>query len=110
MVVFNYMDTQQSISSAYICSVAIAILLGMIPGLAGHQLSKMNVDEKELDRVEAIVLSMTTEERKKPELINGTRRARVAKGSGRPVSEVNRLLEQFREMQKMMKRMAVKQR
>jgi signal recognition particle subunit SRP54 len=52
------------------------------------------------------VLSMTKEERKKPELMNGTRRARVAKGSGRPISEVNRLLEQFREMQKMMKKVA----
>jgi signal recognition particle subunit SRP54 len=68
------------------------------------------VDPKRMKHLEAIVLSMTAEERKKPELINGTRRARVAKGSGRPVSEVNRLLEQFREMQKMMKRMAVKAR
>ena len=57
-------------------------LLGMIPGLAGHQLSKMNVDEKELDRVEAIVLSMTPYERRHPELIKGSRRLRIAKGSG----------------------------
>jgi signal recognition particle subunit SRP54 len=55
--------------------------------------------------MEAIVLSMTKEERRKPELMNGSRRARIAKGSGRPISEVNRLLEQFREMQKMMKKM-----
>jgi signal recognition particle subunit SRP54 len=55
--------------------------------------------------MEAIVLSMTKEERRKPDLMNGSRRARVAKGSGRPVQEVNRLLEQFREMQKMMKKM-----
>jgi signal recognition particle subunit SRP54 len=54
--------------------------------------------------MEAIVLSMTKEERKKPDVMNGSRRSRVAKGSGRPVSEVNRLLEQFREMQKMMKK------
>ena len=53
------------------------------------------------------MLSMTLEERKKPEIMNGSRRARVAKGAGRPISEVNRLLEQFREMQKMMKKAAV---
>ncbi len=57
-----------------------------------------------MKHLEAIVLSMTLEERKKPEIMNGSRRARVAKGSGRPISEVNRLLEQFREMQKMMKK------
>ena len=56
-------------------------LLGMIPGLAGHQLSKLQVDEKELDRVEAIILSMTPEERRRPELIKGSRRLRIAKGS-----------------------------
>jgi signal recognition particle subunit SRP54 len=54
---------------------------------------------------EAIVLSMTPEERKNPGIINGSRRARIAKGSGRAVSDVNRLLDQFREMQKMMKKM-----
>ena len=59
-----------------------------------------------MKHVEAIVLSMTLEERKKPEIMNGSRRARVAKGRGRPISEVNRLLEQFREMQKMMKKVA----
>jgi signal recognition particle subunit SRP54 len=59
-----------------------------------------------MKHLEAIVLSMTKAERKKPDLMNGSRRARVAKGSGRPISEVNRLLEQFREMQKMMKKVA----
>jgi len=59
-----------------------------------------------MKHLEAIVLSMTKEERKKPELMNGSRRARIAKGSGRPISEVNRLLEQFREMQKMMKKVS----
>ena len=57
-------------------------LLGMIPGLAGHQLSKMQVDEKEFDRVEAIILSMTPHERAHPEVIKGSRRLRIAKGSG----------------------------
>ena len=80
-------------------------LLGMIPGLAGHQLSKMNVDEKELDRVEAIVLSMTPYERRHPELIKGSRRLRIAKGSGTTVQQVNQLVKQFGEMRKLMKGM-----
>src|SRR4051795_10153866 len=78
-------------------------LLGMIPGLAGHQLSKMNVDEKELDRVEAIVLSMTAYERRHPELIKGSRRLRIAKGSGTTVQQVNQLVKQFEQMRKMMR-------
>jgi signal recognition particle subunit SRP54 len=63
-------------------------------------------DPRRMKHLEAIVLSMTPAERKDPALMNGSRRARVAKGSGRPISEVNRLLEQFREMRKMMKRAA----
>jgi signal recognition particle subunit SRP54 len=78
-------------------------LLGMIPGLAGHQLSKMNVDEKEMDRVEAIILSMTPEERRRPELIKGSRRLRIAKGSGVTVQQVNQLVKQFEQMRKMMR-------
>jgi signal recognition particle subunit SRP54 len=78
-------------------------LLGMIPGLAGHQLSKMQVDERELDRVEAIILSMTAEERRRPELIKGSRRLRIARGSGTSVQQVNQLVKQFGEMRKMMK-------
>jgi signal recognition particle subunit SRP54 len=86
-------------------------ILKMLPGVNSKMMKQAaQVDPKRMKHLEAIVLSMTAEERKKPELINGNRRARVAKGSGRPVSEVNRLLEQFREMQKMMKRMAVKAR
>src|SRR5687767_5880338 len=80
-------------------------LLGMIPGLAGHQLSKMQVDEKEFDRVEAIILSMTPYERRHPELIKGSRRLRIAKGSGTSVQQVNQLVKQFGEMRKLMKGM-----
>ncbi len=84
-------------------------VLKMLPGMNSKMLKQASqVDPKRMRHLEAIVLSMTAEERRKPELINGSRRARVAKGSGRPVSEVNRLLEQFREMQKMMKRMSQK--
>ncbi len=82
-------------------------LLKMLPGVNSKMLKQVKAaDPKRMKHLEAIVLSMTLEERKKPELMNGSRRARVAKGSGRPISEVNRLLEQFREMQKMMKKAA----
>jgi len=82
-------------------------LLKMLPGVNTKMLKQVKAaDPKRLRHLEAIVLSMTLEERKKPEIMNGSRRARVAKGAGRPISEVNRLLEQFREMQKMMKRAA----
>jgi signal recognition particle subunit SRP54 len=78
-------------------------ILGMIPGLAGHQLSKMQVDDKELDRVEAIILSMTPYERNHPEAIKGSRRLRIAKGSGTNVQQVNQLIKQFDQMRKMMR-------
>ncbi len=81
-------------------------ILKMLPGVNSKMLKNANMDPKRLKHVEAIVLSMTKEERKTPNLINGSRRARIAKGCGRPTSEVNRLLEQFREMQKMMKKAA----
>ncbi len=81
-------------------------LLGMMPGLAGHQLSKMDIDERELDRVEAIVLSMTPDERRRPELIKGSRRLRIAKGSGTSVQQVNQLVKQFGEMRKLMRGLA----
>jgi len=80
-------------------------LLGMIPGLQGQQLKNMNLDERELDRLEAIILSMTAEERRRPELIKGSRRLRIARGSGTSVQAVNQLVKQFAQMQKMMKQM-----
>ena len=81
-------------------------VLKMLPGVNAKMLKQAKVDPKRMKHVEAIVLSMTPAERKDPSLLNGSRRARVARGSGRSISEVNRLLEQFREMQKMMKRMS----
>ena len=77
-------------------------VVGMIPGL-GKQMKGLNVDDRELNRVEAIVLSMTPEERRRPELINGSRRARIARGSGTTVQQVNQLLQARKQMQKMMK-------
>ena len=81
-------------------------LMKMIPGM-GDALSQMpkGVDpQKEMKRVEAMILSMTNEERRNPDVLNGSRRARIAKGSGTTVAELNRFLKQFQETQKMMKR------
>ncbi len=81
-------------------------LLKMLPGVNPKMLKDIKMDPKRMKHIEAIVLSMTPQERKKPEILNGSRRARIAKGCGRPVSEINKLLDQFREMQKMMKKMS----
>jgi signal recognition particle subunit SRP54 len=81
-------------------------VLKMLPGVNSKMLKQANVDPKRMKHLEAIVLSMTPAERKNPGLLNGSRRSRVAKGSGRSIAEVNRLLEQFRDMQKMMKKVA----
>jgi signal recognition particle subunit SRP54 len=85
-------------------------LIGLIPGVDKKALKQAKADPRRIRHAEAIVLSMTPGERAKPEILNGARRLRVAKGSGRPVSEVNRLLDQFREMRKMMKRAAAARR
>ncbi len=81
----------------------LSSLLGMIPGLSGLKASQLQVDDHQLDRTEAIVLSMTREERRRPEIVKGSRRLRIAKGSGTTVQEVNRLLKQFGELRRMMK-------
>ncbi len=80
-------------------------LLKLIPGAARMKIPAAQMDPKRMKHVEAIILSMTPKERAKPEIINGSRRARIAKGSGRPIAEVNRLLKQFKEMEKFMKQM-----
>ena len=79
-------------------------VISMIPGL-GKQMRGVTVDDRELARVEAIVLSMTADERRRPEIINGSRRARIASGSGTSVQQVNQLLQARKQMQKMMKQM-----
>jgi signal recognition particle subunit SRP54 len=78
-------------------------VLGMLPGVNPAMLQAAKLDDKKLKHVEAIVLSMTPKERTSPDLINGQRRLRIAKGSGRTVQEVNTLLAQFKQMQKFMK-------
>jgi signal recognition particle subunit SRP54 len=80
-------------------------LLKMIPGM-GQQLRGMTLDERELDRVQAIITSMTPYERAHPEVLNGSRRRRIAHGSGTTIQAVNQLVKQFGQMQKVMKQMA----
>jgi signal recognition particle subunit SRP54 len=82
----------------------IGNLMGMMPGM--KQMKDVNVDEGELDRVEAIILSMTPEERAFPELIKGSRRRRIAEGSGTKIQQVNNLVKQFDQMRRLMKQMA----
>ena len=81
----------------------LSSLLGMLPGGLGAQLRNVKVDEREIDRLEAIILSMTPEERHHPELIKGSRRLRIARGSGTNVQAVNQLVKQFGQMRKVMK-------
>jgi len=80
----------------------MAGLLGMIPGV-GRQVKNMKVDERQIDRIEAIILSMTPAERHNHRIITGSRRRRIAAGSGTSVQTVNQLLAQFKQVQKMMK-------
>ena len=83
----------------------LANILGMMPGLNGAQLRNLKVDERELDRIQAIILSMTVEERRRPELIKGSRRLRIARGSGTSVQAVNALVKQFDQMRKVMRQL-----
>ena len=78
-------------------------IAGMLPGVKAGSLKDAQIDEKQMARTEAIILSMTKAERTKPDIINGSRRKRIAKGSGTSVEEVNRLLKQFDQMKKLMK-------
>lgn len=78
-------------------------VLKMLPGLGGGALDKMDVEEGQFARVEAIINSMTPLERRKPDLINGSRRKRIARGSGCNISQVNKLLKQYRDMKRMMR-------
>jgi signal recognition particle subunit SRP54 len=82
----------------------------MLPGMGNlKQLADQKPDEKQLNRVEAIIGSMTPEERRRHDVINGSRRKRIARGSGTTVEEVNRLLKQFVQMKKMLKQLGAMQ-
>jgi signal recognition particle subunit SRP54 len=80
-------------------------LLKMIPGV-GQQLGALKVDDRELDRLQAIITSMTPQERANPKLIDGSRRRRIAQGSGTTVQAVSQLVKQFAQMQKVMKQVS----
>ncbi|MEE9432279.1 MAG: signal recognition particle protein [Melioribacteraceae bacterium] len=82
-------------------------IMGMIPGISS-QLKNADVDDNQLVKVESIIQSMTKIERAKPKILNGSRRRRIAKGSGNSIQEINRLIKQFNEMQKMMKKFNTK--
>jgi signal recognition particle subunit SRP54 len=84
---------------------SIGSILKMLPGI-GKQMRNMPIDDRQLDRVEAIILSMTPEERRHPERIDGSRRARIARGSGSTVQQINQLLQQHKQMKKMMKQIS----
>ena len=81
-------------------------ILKMLPQARKMGLNNISIDPKDLAHVEAILQSMTPEERKKPEILKATRKQRISKGSGRSVEEVNRLLKQFEMMKDMMKKMS----
>jgi signal recognition particle subunit SRP54 len=81
-------------------------LLGLLPGMGEMREQIENIDERDLDRVEAMIMSMTPAERADPKILNGSRRARIARGSGTQVSDINQLVERFFEARKMMRQMA----
>ncbi|MBW8752330.1 MAG: signal recognition particle protein, partial [Propionibacteriales bacterium] len=85
---------------------SLSKMLGMLPGMGQFRDQLENFDEREIDRIQAIIQSMTPSERANPKSIDGSRRARIAKGSGRTVADVNQLVDRFFEARKMMQQMA----
>ena len=85
---------------------SLSELINMIPGVNKKALAGVNVDDSQFGRIEAIIYSMTKEERENPAIINSSRKKRIADGSGTKVADVNGLLKQFDQMQKMMKQFA----
>jgi signal recognition particle subunit SRP54 len=84
---------------------SLSSLLGMIPGIPSAKLKGLQVDDRAFDKIQAVISSMTSEERRHPDLINGSRRRRIAAGSGSDIQAVNQLLTQFKQVQKMMKQL-----
>lgn len=80
-------------------------IIGMLPGMGKLNLNDVEIDEKAMLHVEAIIQSMTVKERRNPDILNGSRKRRIAKGSGRSIQEINKLLKQFEQMKSMMKMM-----
>jgi signal recognition particle subunit SRP54 len=84
---------------------SISSLLGMIPGIPSAKLKGLQVDDRAFDKIQAVIFSMTPEERRHPDIINGSRRRRIAAGAGSDIHSVNQLLNQFKQVQKMMKQL-----
>jgi signal recognition particle subunit SRP54 len=84
---------------------SLSSLIGMIPGIPSGKLKGLQVDDRAFDKIQAVISSMTAEERRHPDLINGSRRRRIAAGSGSDIQAVNQLLTQFKQVQKMMKQL-----
>ncbi len=84
---------------------SLSSLLGMIPGIPSNKLKGLQVDDRAFDKIQAVISSMTPEERRHPDMINGSRRRRIAAGSGSDIQQVNQLLTQFKQVQKMMKQL-----
>lgn len=78
-------------------------IMGLLPGVNANALKNVKVDDRQLDRIQAIITSMTAEERQRPEIINASRKKRIAAGSGTSIQDVNNLMRQFEQMQKMLK-------
>jgi signal recognition particle subunit SRP54 len=83
---------------------SIQNVIGMLPGMP-KEVRKAEIDDREIIRIEAIIQSMTPDERRKPDMINGSRRGRIAKGAGVNTADVNNLLKQFKQVQQMMRSM-----
>ena len=86
---------------------SLSSIIGMIPGM-NQNVKNINIDDKAFVKVEAIINSMTSEERATPKILNGSRRKRIARGSGTSVQDVNRLIKQFNEMQRMVGQLSKK--
>ena len=102
---FTLADFQEQLSQMQKMG-PLSDMLGMIPG--ANKMGKINLDDRQLKWTDAIIKSMTPEERNMPEIIDGSRRKRIARGSGRPVQEINQLLKQFMQMRVMMKKIGKK--
>ena len=98
----DFMDQMQQMKKLG----SMSKIMGMMPGMGEMKKQIENIDDREIDRVTAIISSMTPAERDDPKILNGSRRARIARGSGMQVSDVNGLIDRFSQAQKMMKQMA----
>ena len=97
----DYLDQFESLKKMG----GISSVLGMMPGMGKLKIKESDFDEKKIERIKAIILSMTPKEREKPEIINSSRKKRIAAGSGTNVQEINQLLKQFEQTKLMMKQL-----